>query len=417
MQIPPPAQTVILSGSNPQTSGWRAGQILDALVVRSERGSTRAEIRVGQLQLAVQLPTRVPEGTRLLLQVVQAGARPVLNLVSPAATAATQVPVPHSPAPSPSVATAPAQPGILSANWLTSLLPVQGSQAHLLAALSWLDAQPQRLQTLPQPVRAEVLKVAQQLTPMDQATNAQGLRQAVRDSGLFHESTLAVQAVASSGSASVPAANLKSALLSLAARLRAFPVSAQPPPNVRNANIPPPPSPGQSPTPQPRMEAHLVHLGREALLETLRTRTDAALARMVLHQWSAVESAESGLPRWLLELPLRNQQGVDLIHLLLEKEPRQHESSDEPTWRAELALDLPGLGPLHVHVAITGSQVQTRFWAESEETVRRVRAALPKLKDGFENRDLTVRDLGCNPGRPPARGPTAQRGPLLDDHA
>jgi hypothetical protein len=420
MQIPPQPLTVNLTGPLAQATAWKPGQVLEAVVTRSQAGSTRTEIRIGNARLTLELPAPVPQGSRLALQVVRAGAQPTLALLSAASgTAHTPIASQASLTTSSAPATpAPAAPPLLSPAWLASLLPAQGSQAPLLSALSWLVAQPERLQSLPQPVRAALEQVTAQIPGVEQATRAEGLKQAVARSGLFHEASLAIQATATVGASTVPAPNLKSVLLSLAARLRAHAAIPRATPAVARPMDIPPPRPGAGPTPQARTESGLTGLTRDALLEVLRTRTESALARLALHQWSALENPDTGLPRWLLELPLRSQQGVDLVHLLLEREAKRDEPDEGPTWRAELALDLPGLGPVHVHVAVTGEHVQTRFWAEDPDTVRRIRTALPVLRDKLEERALRVRDLGCHEGHPPPRNARApSRTPLLDDRA
>jgi len=407
MQIPPPALKVTLASPRPAGLDWQVGQLLDARVLRSAPAGESVQIRVGNMEVSVRLPQNAAEGNRLTLQVVRAGAQPVLSLVDRAAAPAATLA--QGAAAQPVASTATPAP---SMHWLSSLLPSQGSQVPLLSALWSLQQQPGQLAQLPAPVRNELEQLFRQLPGVEQVTRPEGLRQAVQGSGIFHEANLAATAL--SGSA-LPAANLKSILLSLATRLRALPGNP-PPPGVRSMDIPPP-QPGSSPTPQGRMEANLAQLGRDALLDTLRSRTESAVARLALHQWSSAESPDSGMPRWLMELPLRSGNGIDLVHLLLEREPERPEQEDEAVWRAEFALDLPELGPLHVRIAVSGDRVRTRFWAQDADTVARIRSALPRLYEALENRDLEVRDLGCNEGKPPARNEPTTRRPLLDDHA
>jgi len=408
MQIPPPALKVTLASPRPAGLDWQVGQLLQATVVKPAPPGEGTLVRVGGLELALKLPQTPAEGSRLTLQVVRAGAQPVLALVERGGAALPTAAADASARPAPGTAL----PG--AASWLSSLLPAQGGQTALLSALWSLQQQPARLAELPTGVRDAVDKLFRQLPTADQATRPEGLRQAVQASGLFHEAGLAAVAA---GSAAGPAANLKSALLSLATRLRALP---GPPsaalPGTRPVDTPPP-RPGATPSPQPRMDTPMALLGREALLETLRNRAESALARLALHQWSSAESSESGLPRWLMELPLRSGNGIDLVHLLLEREPDQPEAEEQGTWRAEFALDLPELGPVRVRIAITGDQVRTRLWAENEATVGRIRAELPRLMKSLENRRLEVKDLGCHAGIPPAPAEARPQRPLLDDHA
>lgn len=408
MQIPPPALKVTLASPRPAGLDWQVGQLLQATVVKPAPPGEGSLVRVAGMDLALKLPQTPAEGSRLTLQVVRAGAQPILALVERGGTALPTAAADVTARPYPGSAL----PG--TASLLSSLLPAQGSQTALLSALWSLQQQPARLAELPAGIRDAVEQLFRQLPAADQATRPEGLRQAVQASGLFHEAALAAMAA---GSAAGPAGNLKSALLSLATRLRALP--GTPPtglPATRHVDTPPP-RPGTSPAPQPRVDTPLALLGREALLETLRSRTDSALARLALHQWSSVDSSDTGLPRWLMELPLRSGNGIDLVHLLLEREPDQPEAEEQATWRAEFALDLPELGPVRVRIAVSGDQVRTRFWAENEDTVARIRAELPRLMQSLENRRLEVKDLGCHAGIPPAPAEARPYRPLLDDHA
>lgn len=407
MKIPPPVITVTPTGSAPRAPEWQVGQRLEGLVLRSDPGAGETRVRVGDVQLSLRLPAALPDGSRLSLQVIQAGAQLVVRVLSqdPAQAAVT---TDRRGAP-------PTGAGTTAPRWLANLLPAQGSQAPLLATLSALDRSPSSMAALPAGIRDAVSQLFLQLPTTAQIRQPEGLREVIQRSGIFHEAALAMAATTTTGGIA-PAADLKSALLSLATRLRslASPATTLAAGQSRETS---PPRPGAAPTAQARMPAEPLTLGPQALLDGLRTRTDQAVARLALHQWTAVEGAESGHLRWLLELPLRGEDGVDLVHLLLEGERERSTPEEEPAWRAELALDLPELGPLRVRIAITGDQVRVRLWTELEATLNLARKELPRLHGALQDRGLRVRDLGCNPGQPPENRPHGPMRPLLDDHA
>lgn len=451
MQIPPPALKATLVSPHPRAPDWQAGQRLEAQVVRGSATGDQTRVRIGDQELSLRLPAAMPPGSRLSLEVVRAGTQPLLRLLS-------QTPVAPIPA-----GRAGIGPGAGAPTALTSLLPAQGSQAPLLAALWSMSRDPAgATATLPGSLQAAIKDLFGRLHTATQATRPEGLRQAVLASGLFHEAALATLAVGQGGAATA-AGDLKSALLSLAMQLRAQDrpagqgntavqgrpgtgaasadtAPAHPPPapatpaTASSARAMPqtsahpawiigsarelaPPRAGSPPSPQARLTADLSTLGRQALLDGLRTSTDRALARLALHQWSAVENAESGQLRWLLELPLRSGDGVDLVHLLMERERERGVPDRTPVWRVEMALDLPGIGPLHAHVTVSGDQVGTRLWVEDENTVARVRRELPRLREALQGRQMKVRDLGCASGQPPEQQPRVETRPVLDDHA
>ena len=437
MQIPPPALKATLANPNSRAPDWQAGQRLEAQVVRSGATGEQTRVRIGDQELSLRLPAAMPPGSRLSLEVVRAGTQPLLRLLS------------QTPVAPPSAGQAGIGPGAGAPAALATLLPAQGSQAPLLAALWSLSRDPAATAALPGSVQAAIKDLFGRLHTATRAMQPEGLRQAVLASGIFHEAALAL----GQGGAATAAGDLKSALLSLATQLRAQgrpgpgagtastdtgsahrapapATSAAPSPArampqtvafptwiIGSAREAAPPRAGSPPSPQARLTADLATPGPQALLDGLRTSTDQALARLALHQWSAVENAESGQLRWLLELPLRSGDGVDLVHLLMERERERSAPDQTPVWRVEMALDLPGLGPVHVRIAVSGDQVGTRLWVSDENTVARVRRELPRLREALEGRQLRVRDLGCAPGAPPEQPPRVRTRPVLDDHA
>lgn len=399
MPIAAPTFPITLVNPSANRPDWQLGQRLDAVVVRSHATGDPTQVRVGAQMIALRFPTALPEGSRISLQVTQTGAQPILRLL-PSSTGLL-------PGAATSAQTAP--------HWLTQLFPSQGSQTPLLAALTTLNRQPETMALLPQDVRSALGNLWQQLPTTQQVLHAAGLQQAVQASGLFHESVLANLGLGQTG---YPPANLKSALLSLAARLRAH-TRTSPAQSALSGRDTPPPRPGASPVAQSRAAVNLAGLTPHAVLTQLALRTEQAIARLSLHQWSSSETtSESNQPRWLFELPLRGDSGIDMVHLLIERERAKRQAEDEaPVWRVELALDWPELGPLHIHISLSSQRVSAHLWAEHAATVTQVQQALPKLREALSARQLQIGHLGCCFGKPPTPTPDPIDPPLVDDHA
>jgi len=123
-------------------------------------------------------------------------------------------------------------------------------------------------------------------------------------------------------------------------------VSATP----RNGELPAPLR-GTVPVPQSALQISLDLINRLGNFRTdLLQQTEAALARIQLHQLAAVpREAERGLLEWLFELPIRRGDDIDLwsMRLLRDSGQQQHETrKPAQRWTAQLAFDLPGLGPV-----------------------------------------------------------------------
>jgi len=404
MQIPPSATRVTVSGAHPGAPHWQPGHRLEAVVTRGAQPGGTAEVRIGGLQLTLKLPIAASTGDRLQLEVVRAGTRPTLQLL------------PSTTAPPVSASANPTSAPPAFSNALANLLPAQGSQAPLLAALSAAARNPAAIAGLSPDLQAAILKTLQQLPSLAQALQPETLRQAIHASGLFYEARLAQLAAGANLLARLDG-DLKAALLSLATQLRALPGLPVPWPARPNREAGPPRS-GSGPVAQGRITGEIAAGGSPPFPETLRAASGQALARLVLHQWSAVENSESGQSRWLVELPLRSGDGIDIVHLLLEREQNRGTPEQEAVWRVELALDLPELGPVHARIAVSGDRVSTHVWAREMDTVARVQEALPELRAALEERRLRVRDLGCHHGEPPPdRHASVNSRPILDDRA
>ena len=420
------------------TQQWQAGQVmtLHALGHSARDGTTLMQL--GQQAVAARLPMPMAAGESVALRVVSSGPQPVLTLANPvpAATPQASVATPQASVATPPAVASPPSPPVFSPEMANALarqvrqsLPVQSAQLPLLELLNQLASQQQgkAQNLLPEQIK-QLNEVLLRLLPTPaQVAQAEGLRKAILRSGMFYESR--IQAISSTDSVSAPLQDLKSILLSLAERLRSMP---NPPPALlrslyqegmrRAAELPPPRREG-SPTPQARAApVDLALFSREALLEMLKIRTQGALSRVVLHQVANAESAEQGQARWLMELPLRAQNAMELIHLLLEKDAQQGGKEDkDPTWRAEMALDLPELGAVRIRVTVCGDQVSTHFWAETPSTVKRLGESLPRLREGLTARELQIGNMGCYAGEPPPTTPPAEqarKGPqgMVDSH-
>ncbi len=144
------------------SNAWRLGTILDALAVAdSANGRVRLQVGARQVEASTSLPLRA--GNRLRLQVVETGRQVVLKTVDNARSAN------------------PVRSAIRQA------IPQQGSQVQLLANL----AAASRSERVPPQVQAAVSQLSRIVQPADNLRNAEGLRRAVRDSGLFLEHKLA----------------------------------------------------------------------------------------------------------------------------------------------------------------------------------------------------------------------------------
>lgn len=425
-------------GGQSRLQGLQPGQTLQARVLTSAPSGGNTLLRLGGTGVEARLPVPVQAGQSLTLQVTALHPRLQLTLlpastgqVNPGGARAGAAVTPPLPSPSaqpparavsqPAGTQVVAIPGAAHAPLLRQWAPVQSSQAPLMASLAQLqgpEAASMR-QALPPAIRQAMEALWRNLPRTEGITTESGLRRALLDSGLFLEARLA--RAAGSGDAPLVGRDLKARLLSLAQQLRGLPPGPRgggdAPTPMRQE--PPPPFREAQPVPQGRPQSAPVQA--DQWLATLQRQVEGSLARLVMHQLASADKPEEPgqSPRWFLELPLKGEDGVDVVHLRLDREGghRGDREEAERPWRADLALDLPGLGPLHVRVVVRGDQVTTQFWAEEATGSERLQQALPQLRERLQSRNLEVVNLQCRNAPPPPESPARKDGPIVDGRA
>jgi hypothetical protein len=260
----------------------------------------------------------------------------------------------------------PPVPGTTPASALESAIRAaatrQGGLATLLADLGAALARPD----LSPALKAAIVKVLSFQLPTTPPPTAADLRQALSASGLFLEARLAAQA-------GPPPADLKAALIDLRQAL-AVAANGRPAAAVAAEPAPPPPyrdgpqqgQPAVPPTlpPHPELQALAAHLQR---------RTVAALSRQVLQQAASTQREPHRAGPWLFELPLATPQGAAIAQFQIDADdPPAPGESRERTWRARFTLDLADLGPVHVNLALRGSDLRANLWAEAPDAAARL---------------------------------------------
>jgi hypothetical protein len=339
---PTPASIAVATPARGDTTlaTWRVGQVLAATVVSSPQPG-RAELRIGNLQVAAQTGNlQLTPGQALRLEVASLKEVPVLKLL-----------------------------GVLQQNPVNQAvrdaLPRQQPLAPLLGMLARIGAGGQ----LP----PEIARLAQELmarlpTPAS-VGNPTGLRQALRDSGLFLEAKLArttpPQVAAAPGGNPAPAkaaelsGDLKANLLRLVQALRnnaanSAPAGARPAggtPGVPAAATPGTPVLATAPLPAaalaaarlppgtlldpgaplqrghpplPPVAAQFARLQEQAMNrgELLR-QAEGALARVQLNQLSSLPQERAQAAEWLIEMPVRRDGETDVWGLRISRDPER----------------------------------------------------------------------------------------------
>jgi hypothetical protein len=181
-----------------------------------------------------------------------------------------------------------------------------------------------------------------------------------------------------------------------------------------------PPLRGGVPVPQGRVGAPPLPADSDQLRLMLVRQAAAVLARQELLPLAAIpRDGDDVASRWL-ELPvLAADGGIDVLGLRLTREapPRRQSGEAEHVWRARLAFDLPGLGPMQVVVSLAGGDVSTRFRSADGAAVERVQASLQRLHEALTGKGLSVGELVSTQGTPEAGDRAGWDASLLSERA
>lgn len=225
--------------------------------------------------------------------------------------------------------------------------------------------------------------------PTQPPPTAADLRSAMAASGLFLEARLA------SGPAS--ASDLKAALSELGQALAAT-ARDEPAPALDHAPPAPPYRDGPQ-TGQPAVAADLAPtLPPQVLAAHLLRRVSGALSRQLLQQ--AASTPRPGGASWLFELPLATPQGAAVAQFEIDAEDPPPSAADlERAWRARFTLDLAGVGPVHVNLALRGSALRADLWVEAPDAATRLDAERARLATALQAQALEPQ-IAIRPGAP-----------------
>lgn len=387
---------------------WRIGQILDAVVERvTSVGNGTLNVNNQSVEVRTNLPLTV--GAKLALEVAQTGAQIVLRVLNAAPlrrpvadTLRTLLPQQASLAPAlarlASLVRAPADAGVSGRATGTAIPPPPDLAAALGPAIPPRPAAQPHHVPPSNPVLELARKILDRLPTPRQIQTPDELREAVKNAGPFFERKLAGGAPSADIDASLDG-DMKAGLLRLVALLRTpSPTAPATPPEVMS-----PPERGTVPRAAPRPAAAArPHV--ETLLPDLRPLEDdvrAALARVTLQQLASLPRDESAPPQWLLDVPVRNGERIEIFHLHIFREKKPRDPKFPPAWCVRLSFDLVTLGPINVLVTYHALAVSVSLWAKERATVTLFERHLEQLRSQLRAEGVHVSHLHCECGNAP----------------
>ncbi|WP_269619276.1 flagellar hook-length control protein FliK [Zhongshania sp. BJYM1] len=382
-------------------------RVLTAVVV-GQRAEHLYELASGNLRMMAESQTALRHGEKLLLQVTGKDhkQRPQLQILK-------------------------AETGLVNSQ-LRATLPQQQSANQLLANLSKLSTMPQQ-QSLAG-LGKEFIGV---LPDKAQLSDPAGLRQAIMQSGLFLESQIIKDTLSNR--------DLKRALLRLSHQISQQLDGAKSETNIEKADTKHPPlakeySPQtrlaplpsehmatktavesyvQSATAKPKSEelpGQLHPQGRQVaslnnsdsdieILQQILRDVRGTIARQESHQLLHLQQSDKQQTQYMVELPVRGSDGIDVWQLHLQKfshaeddqnapDTPQKDKQDQHNWTITLSFDLPGLGPFRARVS-QQPDLNIHFSADSSNTTELIKSQCHELVQRLEDQGINAQKIEC----------------------
>ena len=352
---------------------WKVGEIVSGRVLEQALNA-RLVLQINGLAVTADAPSGGNMPRKFQARVVSGGPQPILELFGE--------PAKSSPA----------------AAALRERLPQQGGLQPLLADLQALARMPSA-RLLPEPVRVALARLEASIADRHDVLDPDVLRDTVRRGGLQLEHALMQHARAP---ARLPATQVdydfKAALQRLTQALQRLPRTAPPQPAPTTPVVDTPPPLLQLPLqPQARLPMPLA-VDALALTGGMLKHVQAAMSRIEIMQLEAHPAASP--QAWMIEVPIRNDDGFDVLQLRFEQQPGDAENPGAPNWTLGFTLEPPGLGAIHGQIRLRGAQVHVDLWAAHAAAVEALEEQTSVLSRLLEGSGLELVQLRVRQGTP-----------------
>jgi len=319
----------------------QAGASLNAVVAgKSDANTYLLKLADGRL-IRAQTLNELMLGQILKLEVVKPGAVPELKIIwpeNPAQTNALDLP-----------------------NTLRQLLPKQVNLADFANTLKQASTAPLDKSS---PVSVAITTALNTLLAKDELMTADGVKQAVANSGVFLEAKLAHQLS--------PQGDMKGQLLALADALQKTSL-----PKANESGLPP----------------ILANTAIADQNQALLAKTEGAIARIVLDQLASLPQNNEAQATWQVSIPFTDGSHTDNVSLNIKREENHNPAQPQANWSVVLELNPPGFGPLHCKISLVDDKVDTYFWSDAEAGMLQVQNNLDILAQRYTEAGLAVGHL------------------------
>lgn len=153
----------------------------------------------------------------------------------------------------------------------------------------------------------------------------------------------------------------------------------------------------QQPNRAPAEQASLQNISqREEAMQTFLRQIESSLTHLQQTQLQNLNESQPGRPLWLMELPIKDGQDIDLFELRIsEEENTQAEGEAKKIWNVTLQFNLTGLGKIKAHIKMQNDLVSAQFFSEKTETLTLFRENFDFLRSRLNYNGLNVGNIEC----------------------
>ena len=154
-----------------------------------------------------------------------------------------------------------------------------------------------------------------------------------------------------------------------------------------------PVQPARVPTEQTSLQ-NITH--REEAMQTFLRQIESSLTHLQQTQLQNLNESQAGRPLWLMELPVKNGQDIDLFELKISKdETSQTDDEDKKIWNVTLKFNLSGLGKIKAHITMQNEIVSTQFYSEKPAVLGLFQENFDFLRNRLNYNGLNVGKIEC----------------------
>lgn len=136
------------------------------------------------------------------------------------------------------------------------------------------------------------------------------------------------------------------------------------------------------------------------LFKEMQQKTESSLAKIILNQLTSLPKEDSTRLVWLLDLPFLNNDKSETVRVEVNREQQQNNVDDMENWSVTIIITPKEQETIHCKVSCSDQTINTLFWSDNEELVKKINSNLDYLKTQFEKSGLKLGHMSANNGTP-----------------